>query len=582
MHRSRLRGLLLAASVAAAPVAVTACGGGGGGGGTSGASAGANQGQQKGGTLNVISNSDFDHVDPGLGYYQTTYEWMFAADRPLYSYKPDDPLKPVPDLASGPPIISKDAKTVTFHIKKGIKFSPPVNREVTAADVKYAMERGFTKQVPNGYAGAYFGSIVGAPKPGGNYKAIPGIQTQGKYTLVLKLSAPLAGMVAQAVVLPLSAPVPKEYAFKYDQKNPSSYDMHQVATGPYMVQRVGGKVNYVPGKQIVLVRNPNWNPKTDYRPAYVDKINWSIGADPTVLGRQVLTGSDSVNGDTIPAAIVKLAAQRYRAQLTTTGGGSNRYIALNTTMPPFNNANLRKAVYAATDKRALQLTRGGPLVGDIATHYISPGVPGFEQAGGFKGPKADFNSYPNGSMTVAKKYLKAAGFSNGKYHGPRILMVGDNSDPASKTAQVVLQELQSLGFNVNFKSVQRDSMYTQFCDVPAKKVQVCPNVGWLKDFNDGYAWLAATFHGKNIVPVNNTNWPQLNDPKINKDIDAANKLVGLTKRADAWGKVDRDITLTAAAIPWFWDKQANVRSKNVKGVIAKWNQAWDLSFTSVK
>ena len=54
-----------------------------------------------------------------------------------------------------------DGKTVTVKIKSGVKFSPPVNREVTSKDVKYAIERGFFNTVNNGYAGAYFGDLAG-------------------------------------------------------------------------------------------------------------------------------------------------------------------------------------------------------------------------------------------------------------------------------------------------------------------------------------------------------------------------------------------------------------------------------------
>jgi len=183
---------------------------------------------------------------------------------------------------------------------------------------------------------------------------------------------------------------------------------------------------------------------------------------------------------------------------------------------------------------------------------------------------------------VAQKYMKAAGFSDGKYHGPSILMVADAEDPGSKTAQVVLQTFKQLGFDVNFRSVEHSAMYTNFCNVPKKKVQVCPNVGWIKDFNDGDAWLDVPFNGKNIVPVNNSNWPQLNDPKINKALDQAQTIADPKARAQAYGKIDEQIVDTAAAVPWLWDKLANVRSKNVKGVIAIWNSSWDFAFTSVK
>ena len=45
-------------------------------------------------------------------------------------------------------------------------FTPPVSREVEAKDVKYAIERAFSANVPNGYAGVYFGDLKGAPEAG--------------------------------------------------------------------------------------------------------------------------------------------------------------------------------------------------------------------------------------------------------------------------------------------------------------------------------------------------------------------------------------------------------------------------------
>ena len=65
-------------------------------------------------------------------------------------------------------------------------------------------------------------------------------------------------------------------------------------------------------------------------------------------------------------------------------------------------------------------------------------------------------------------------------------------------------------------------------------------------------------------------------------IKKAGTITNEAQRAKAWGDVDTAIVKTAAAIPWYWDKQPNVRSKNVKGVIDKWNASWNLSFSSVK
>jgi peptide/nickel transport system substrate-binding protein len=91
-----------------------------------------------------------------------------------------------------------------------------------------------------------------------------------------------------------------------------------------------------------------------------------------------------------------------------------------------------------------------------------------------------------------------------------------------------------------------------------------------------------TYTGENMVPDNNSNGPQLTDPKNNKAIDAARLVDDPAERADAWAQVDDMVTATAAAIPYIWDDQANIQSANVAGVINKANANWDLAFTSLK
>jgi peptide/nickel transport system substrate-binding protein len=537
-------------------------------------------GQKKGGILKVQSVEGFEHLDPGSSYFQLDYEVVYATQRPLYSFKPDDFKEAVPDLAASQPEISADQKTVTVKIRPNVKYSPPVNRAVTSKDVKYAIERGFNPNVANGYAPSYFIDLEGADKAKGG--PISGLQTPDDTTLVFKLTKPFGATMAKALSLPLSVPVPEDYIkqIQGDNKSPSGYDADptkQAFTGPYVIK------SYAAGKNIQLARNPNWDGKAtgDYRPAYVDGVTWQIGTDPNVSGRQILTGQDLVNGDTPSAPIIKLGVTKYKDQISFTPLG-NRYVGMNTSIPPFDNVNLRKAVVAATDRKALQLTRGGAVAGDIATHILAPTAPGYDAAGGAKGPDLDFLANPNGDQAVATKYMKAAGFPSGKYSGPPITMIGDNGDPAAKTAQVVLQTFQKLGFKVNFRSVSHETMYSRFCNVPKQKVNVCPNVGWLPDFPDGYAWLYPTFDSKAIVPENNSNWPQLKNSQVDAAIQKAIGTTNEQKREDAWGQVDKEVTSLAPAIPWFWDNTPNIQSKNVQGVIAQWNAAYDLSFTSLK
>ena len=584
-----VKGALVALALTGA--VLTGCGGGNDSapGGEKSQGVGAPVEGKTGGKLTVLWTDDVDNIDCGISYYQMGYMVCYATQRPLYSWKPEDGQTPVPDLASADPQVSADGKTVTVKIRPGVKFSPPVDREVTSKDVKYAIERGFYNTVQNGYAGAYFGDIVGAKigaKPG---TTIPGIETPDEQTIVFKLNRGTGGVLAGALALPLSAPVPPEYAAKLDAKQPSAYGPNQVATGPYMIENdaSGKAVGYEAGKSIRLVRNPNWDKSTDYKPAYVDEIDMPQGNDDTTIAsRRVVEGSDMLTGDFSPPPAILAQVVRdsgMKDQLALFPGGSTRYVNMNTTVKPFDNINVRKAVIAGFDRNAMRLVRGGELVGDIPTHMIPPGLPGFEEAGGLKGPGLDFMSHPDGDMALAAEYLKKAGYPSGKYTGKdEVLMVGTSEGVAQKAAEVAKENFEKLGFKVRLRLVTQDAMYTRFCNSPPANVAICPNVSWGKDFADAQTLLDPTFNGKNIVQQGNSNWPELNDPKINAAMDKAETITDPKERAEAWGKIDLMVTEQAPLVAWIWDKQALLRSADTNGAVSEFNSMWDLSWTSLK
>jgi peptide/nickel transport system substrate-binding protein len=542
---------------------------------------------KRGGTLTVLNHEDFENIDPGIAYFSIDYEALYPTQRPLFSYKPDTFAESSPDLASAPAEISADAKTVTVHIRHGVHFSPPVNREVSSADVAYAIERGANPNVANPYFESYFSSLVGAATAKGG--AIPGITTPDRYTIVFHLTEPDGQVVRDALALPLSAPVPAEYAKKYDAKKPTEYGDYQVATGPYMFKADStGKVlgvGYQPGKSATLVRNPNWNASTDFRPAYLNEIVIKIGGDANVIGRQVLEGTGTVQNDPPAKTIVQLAYEKYRSQLEVSPGAGTHYIAVNNKQGPFSNINVRKAYWAALNRVAMNKAAGGKLVADVMTHFLYPGIPGFGLAGELVGSgKFDYDAYPEGNTTVAEKYMRLAGYPSGKYTGSKTLqVVGSTGDPHAADAEIANDTLKSLGFKTKLSLVDQSVMYAKYCGVPAEEIDVCPNVGWVADFGDGQAVFDAAFNGKKILPSGNNNWGQVNEPGINAAIEREAKLVGSKPREQGWAAVDNGLVANAVAIPYAWLSEPEVESKNVAGVGDLWNSgSWDYSFTSLK
>jgi peptide/nickel transport system substrate-binding protein len=541
--------------------------------------------QVQGGRLTVLAAGDVDSIDPGVSYYTFGGMVTTATQRGLLGSPPTAGSAIVPDLASEPPQVSSDGRTVTVHIKRGVRFSPPVNREVTSRDVGYAIERGFFKTVANPYAGSYFRDVTGARAGAPPGTRISGLETPDDQTLVLRLTKPRGGLVATALVMSLTAPVPPEYAAAFDRRDPSTYGRHQVATGPYMIENdaAGNTVGYIPGKSIHLVRNPNWDPSTDYRPARLDDIVISEGnSDTERASHRILTGSGMVSADFVPpAAVLRRDLRGHRDQFTFTAEGGVNFMPLNTKLPPFTNINVRRAVVAGFDRAGTLRAAGGRRVGILATHFIPPGVPGHEEAGGLSGTGSKLYAKSHGDRKLAARYFRRAGFRSGHYEGRRPVSVLTSNDAVGLgIGKSVRRNLERLGFRVRVRAVSFDSMLDA-CGRPGTRIHMCPYFGWYRDFPDAETVIDPLFNGANIHESGNNNVAQLDEPKINQAIESAKALVDPQARANAWAAIDKQIVDLAPGVALFYPSWGSIRSRDVDGQVNRLNGGlWDLSFTA--
>jgi peptide/nickel transport system substrate-binding protein len=529
----------------------------------------------------VLETAALDSIDPGQSYSTASYLVVYATQRPLYGFDPARPKEGViPDLAEGVPEISDGAKRVEVHLRSGVHFSPPVNREVRAADVKYAIERAFTPAVSNPYVYAYFSDIVGVQDfVAGRAPDISGIQVNGDLDLVFHLERGTGRVLANALTMPVTAPVPEGYAAPFDRGTHSTYELHQVATGPYMVRLS----SYVPGQRVELVRNPNWSSGTDFRPAFADRIVLHFDEpDPTGTAARILAGSGMLSGGfTPPQTVLHDALHDRPRQVQLPLTPTTSWVSLNTQVAPFNRIDVRRAVSAAMNREALRNLAGGPVIGELATHYIPPGVPGFTEAGGSAGPQLDFLGYPDGDLALARRYLVRAGYPDGRYTGPAVTMAGVEEGLGRDIAVAVRAQLERLGIPVHLRLVD-SAAYQNVCGLPAARVAVCPDTSWVADFPDGQTILEPNFNGDNIRPRNNVNISQFDEPAINAAMARAEVVTGQADRAAAWGAIDRSVASVAPAVPWLWQRAVALRSANVKGIIYPLTGDWDLPFCSLK
>jgi peptide/nickel transport system substrate-binding protein len=594
MSVSRSRRAHAALALALVALGLAGCGSGGGGSGPDQTAVPAEESPtfqslvlgNQGGTLTVLNQSDFQHLDPGQAYTSVDLQVVSATQRTLYSFLPNNTQAPVPDLAAGQPQVSRNGLAVTVHLKHGVDFSPPVNREVTAADVVYAFDRALNPHVATPYFRTYFGDLVGARRAHGGRFA--GVTATNRYTVVFRLTRPTAPTLISALVLPISAPVPPELARPLDARKRTSYGTEFLAaTGPYMVESgAGGRilgVGYHPGHSALLVRNPNWRAATDFRPAYLDRVVIRVGGDPTAIGHEVLIGSDMVQNDTPASSIVALAFKSFTPQMAITRDAALSYVGLDNRHGPFSNISLRRALWAALDRESMVDATGGAITGLAGTHFILPGLDGYEEGGGQNGPQVDYNRSLSPSLSVSRRYLEAAGFPDGRYTGPAVTLVGATGDPDGAYAAIVDRALIALGFRVHVRLVSQAAMLRSYCAVPARQIEVCPGVTRGPDFAGPEALLRPAFYGASITRLNSPNVGQVSVPTINAAMDAALLIRDPATKAATWGRIDQELVDNAVAIPFQFLNQPALESCDVAGVTAQWNAGWwDYAFTSLQ
>ena len=533
-------------------------------------------GGKRGGTLVVLNESDFEHLDPGIAYYSIDYEVVFATQRPLYSHKPNTNTEMTPDMASGPPEISADNKTITVHLKQGIHFSPPVNREVTSQDVAYAIERGANPNVVNPYFQSYFKTIEGAPEANGG--PIKGIQTPSEHTIVFHLTEPKApargGCAGAAAVGRRAEGICRKIRPQQAVRLRQLRGRHRALHAEERRGRQSPRNRLHPREVGDARAQPQLEPE-DRLPSRLPERNPSIkiGGTNTVIGRQVLEGTNVVENEPPAQSSVKLAAERFKSQLEISPGAGSHYIAVNNKVGPFSNIDVRKALWAALDRAAMDKARGGALVTTVATHFIYPTIPGFEQAGGLAGPKVDYNEHPEGDMALAEKYLKQAGLPERQVHGrqdardrrregqPDRTGRGNRQPDAQKPGLHHQAHARRTGddvLEVLRRSQGRDRR------VPERRLG-----RRLRRPADG-----AQHHVQREVHQRHRK-QQLGPGERPRDQlrDDVRRIGSrhLGARATAWAKIDDELVEDAAAIPFDWDKQGNIEGSEVDGVGDLWD-----------
>ena len=553
--RSSRRGLRIASAIVTLALAATACGGDDGNG--SGAT-GEKDDQEfklegtKGGTLKIVGNGDTDYLDPQRTYYAPGFAIQRALQRQLLTYKaaPADAggYDVVPDLAKAMPTISEDGLTYTFELKDGIKYDD--GSPIVAADIKYAVERSFEVDTLSG--GPQFMSEVleGGATYKGIYKdpkGLSSITVEGDKKITFKLADPYADFI-YVVALPTTTPVPKA------KDTRDKYNIKPISSGPYKL------ASYKPEKEIIMERNPHWDPATDeVRKAFVDRIEMTLGVDTADITNRIEAGDADLSFDTSlePQDIARVKSDpTLLAQTNDVATGCTRYLSMNTEVAPFDKLEVRQAMQYAVNKETYRTARGGPTAGDFADGMLPPF--GQDEIDLYKAP-------PVGDPAKARELFAKAGYTGGK-----VLMLATNAGKGLASAQAVQAALKPYGMEVELKQVAPGVYFTEL-GTPSKKYAM-GIAGWCADWPGPSTYIGPLFHGKKITPNGNKNYSMLNDPEINAAIDEANKTADVDEANEKWYALDKMIMERAPIVPLLHDRQFSIHSARLKNAFV--HPAW--------
>ena len=417
-------------------------------------------------------------LDPAISSESTSHAYIMQIFSGLVRL--NEEMEVVPDIARSWEI-SQDGMTYTFYLRHGVKFHE--GREVKAADFKYSWERACRPQLASQTAAMYLGDIIGAREMlAGEAESLSGVEVIDNYTLRVTIEAPRAYFLSK-----LTYPT----AFVVNQDNVAAGSGWWYApdgTGPFQL----GEWQH--GQQLILERNELYYGEKPL----LDKVVFHLSGNArTMYERGQL--------DVLPVSIYYIDELRDKNsplhdQLAVFPELSLHYIGFDTTAPPFDDVNVRRAFSHAVDKGAVINSTVKSMVQE-AGGILPPGMPGYNS--GLE--PLEYN------VTMARVCL-----ANSRYGGadnlPPITLTtsGYGNTITASLGAIIQQWRENLGVEVQVRQVEPGNFLYHL----SQEKDEMFILGWIADYPDPDNFLGALFHSgseNDIFGYNNSQLDALLD-----------------------------------------------------------------------
>lgn len=496
-------------------------------------------------TLTILSSSSNIHLDPATSQ-NLNITTLGLITRRLTAWnvpKDGSQVTVQPDLATSLGVITDGGKTVTYHLKDGIKFE--TGQIITSKDIKWGLERSFADELTGGLSlhkdllkggSDYTGPFAG--------KELDSIETPDDSTIVFHL-VHAYGDWDWVASTPAFSPVP------YGNTQISEYDSHPIASGPYKVKE------YETGVKLTLDKNPYWNKDTDsFRLGDSDQIVTYLGQSADVATDRLMAdqGEDQqtfASSFVAPQKLAQISSQDDQAKrLVTSQPGALRFLSLNNSRYPLNNKALRVALQYAVDKNAVRIAKGGEIAGDFASTLITPGIEG----------RQEYNLYPadpSGDINKALQILKDANIDPKSIN---LKLVG--SAQTSTISQAIAQGIERTGIKVTIKELDEDSLFDLVTSGKDADYDLYVS-GWQPDIPTAFSNIQPLY-ASNQIGHGNYNTAQYSNKEVDRLIEKVSEETDSKKANQMWAELDKKIMEDAPVVPLIFDKNTWLIGSKIK------------------
>jgi len=483
---------------------------------------------RRGGVLLAVIGADPPSLDPHQESTFANIELVAPLYSTLLQLDPYSYPKVIGDIATEWKI-SPDGLVYTFKLRSGVRFHD--GSALTATDVKATYDKIIFP--PQGVRSVRKNA----------YTAVEKVEAPDATTIVFKLKFPSASLLVN-----LASPWNVIFPKKYLDKDPNYFKTNVVGSGPFKFK------GYTRGATFEGERNPDYFIKD--RP-YLDGYKFFISPETSVRAAAIRSGRAYIEFRDLPSAeveaIKKQLGDKVVVQTTPMTGRWN--IAPNTTVKPFNDVRVRKALTLGMDRYTMSKVLF-PLTGlrDIGG-LLRPGTE-------FAMPTADLEKMPGFGRDMeknraeAKKLLAEAGYPNGL----KVVLKNRNVKlPYQDFAVFIIQEWRKIGVEAENRPLETAAWFSDGQDTGNFELIVAPAVEYMDDPD--------MFLGR-YVTDSTQNWARFSDPRVDDLFSRQARSLDPTERKRLINEIDKLVLENVYTIEGLWWTRNLVQWAKVKNYVA--------------